>query len=142
MVKKVIKEEKEPLRLYLVYDENRSGGAAHDPNDRWTNHEPTYIDVKFHEFYRQPPTHRFFYDSIMVDEETFNADRAYLAVVRYSTGDTFGSTYGAFYIVGATATRKEATTMLEEALKGSGYKPWEGYFESLEGTEVHGLVVE
>jgi hypothetical protein len=136
-------EEKEPLRLYFIYDEHRSGGESLEPDNRWSSHADINIEVKFHEFYRNPPTHRFFYDSKEVSEEIYNASRAYLAVVRYSTGSTFGNTYGAWHIVGIALTREDAEKMLKEAVEDEGgYKPWVGYFESLTDTEVYGLVIE
>lgn len=141
-MKKKSDEIKEPLRLYFTYDESRRGGEDINPDEEWSDRAPTTIEVKFHEFYRTPPTHRFFYDSVIVDEATFNSDEAYLAVVRYTDGDTFGYTDGSWHIVGATNSVEVAKEMLELALNNKdSYKPWEGYFASLQRTEIERLVV-
>lgn len=72
-------------------------------------------------------------------------NKLFLAVVRYGTGDTFGHTTGAWYIVGVAPTREIAQAMLKEESEPSKqgdylrYKRWEGYFESLEDTEIHEL---
>jgi hypothetical protein len=75
-------------------------------------------------------------------------DKLFLAVVRYGTGDTFGHTNGAWYVAGIAPTYKIAQAILEEETKPSGppekgswqhYKRWEGYFESLQDTEIHEL---
>lgn len=135
-----------PLRVYIEYNEHRSGGEALDPGDRWTSHEDTNIEVSFVRLHRQQPKNRFFYDSIeLPNPKMIEMGRLWLAVVRYGTGDTFGSTNGAWHIVGIAPTYQVAEAMLEEAIKPSkegeysSYKPWEGYFESLEGTEIHEL---
>lgn len=135
-------EVKESLRLYFTYDERSTGGEDINPEEEWSDRTPTTIEVRFREFYRTPPAHRFFYDSVEVDEDTFNSDEAYLAVVRYSTGDTFGHTDGAWHIVGAANSVKKAEEMLQIALNSKdSYKPWEGYFERFERTEIERLIV-
>ena len=138
----MINMETEGLRLYFTCDSHSTGGDLIDENDEWSNRETTYIEVKFHEFYRKPPDHRFFYDSVKVDEKTFNSPYAFLAVIRYSTGDTFGHTEGCHYVVGAASSREEANIMIDHAINDKGtYKPWEGYFESLTAREVYKLDV-
>jgi len=149
MNKKVKKEEVvEPLRIYVEYDTDQYGGEAIDPEDRWTNHTDTVRTVTFHKLYRQQPTHRYFYDSVEIDArhaDMLKMPKLFLAVVRYGTGDTFGHTTGAWYIVGVAPTREIAQAMLKEetvpSVKGEyrTYKRWEGYFESLEDTEIHEL---
>lgn len=134
-------EAKEPVRVYIEYRENRSGGAAHDPDDEWTSYDDIDIEVKFIRLYREPPKNRFFYDSIKLpDERMLKMNKLFLAVVRYGKGDTFGHTNGAWYIVGIAPTWEIAQAMLdEETAPGAKNKPWQGYFESLESTEIHPL---
>lgn len=149
--KKVEQKVEEPLRLYVEYDERRSGGEPEDPEDRWTSHSDVDVEVTFKKLYREPPKHRFFYDSVEVSNpKMLELNTLYLAVVRYGTGDTFGHTNGAWYIVGVAPTYEIAKAMLDEETKPSGppkkgeyqrYKRWEGYFESLEDTEIHDLDV-
>ena len=132
---------KDPLRLYLIYNEHRSGGDRINPDEQWSRRTPRYITVEFKGLFRSQAD-RFFYDSVEVDEETFKSDVAYLAVVRYSDGDTFGQSHGHFHIVGAYSTIKEADEMLKNALESEdSYKPWNGYFASLDDTDVIPLVI-
>ncbi len=137
-----------PLRVYVEYEEDRSGGEPEDPADRWTSHATEYVSVNFISLFKEPPSHKFFYDSIeLPNDKMINLSKLYLAVVRYGTGDTFHHTSGAWYIVGIAPTRSIAEAMLAEEVMPSAqrkgvsrsYKRWEGYFESLEDTEVHEL---
>lgn len=133
------KKPKEPKpRLFILYEEDIEGGEALDDGE-WANHAPTTITVRFLKLHRNQPIDRFFYHSIEIENpDLLKLNRLYLAVVRYSTGDTFGSTSGAWHIVGASPTKDIAQKMLDEALSpdNKGRKPWEGYFEELEGTEI------
>jgi hypothetical protein len=147
-VQEPAKEVKEPKRLYIEYNRSEYGGEAIDPSDRWSNRTVTVITVDFIRLHREQPKNRFFYDSIEVlNEDLIKLDKLYLAVVRYSTGDTFGRTEGEWDIVGVAPTYKIAEVMLEEAIKPAkpgdykNYKPWEGYFERLEDTEIHTMEV-
>lgn len=146
MDKKVIKPVEEPIRVYIEYNESREGGEAINPEERWSSHEDTNITVEFIRLHREMPKNRFYYDSIeLPNKKMLEMDRLFLAVVRYGTGGTFGHTNGAWYIVGIAPTYKIAEAILEEATKPSKpgdyshYKPWEGYFESLQDTEIHEL---
>lgn len=127
--------------LYVEFVENRSGGEPEDPAERWTSYSDTYIDVKFVRFHRENKDNNWF-DSVEVDDESLlRKDKLYLGVVRYSTGDTFSHTIGAWHLVGVKASYEEAGKMLKEALKGNGHKPWQGYFEDFSGTEIYTLEV-
>lgn len=136
-------------KIYVEYESFTYGGDIIDPDDRWSSREDTIVRVDFKKLYRQPPTHRFFYDAVDISNpDMLKLDSLYLAVVRYSTGDTFGHTTGAWYIVGVAPTNAIAQLMLDEATvlskpgDYSSYKPWEGYFERLEHTEIHKLDLE
>lgn len=133
---------KEPKRLYLEYTESETGGDPIDPTDRWTSYTDRYREVTFIKLYREPPAGRFFYDSVeLINDELANLKELHLAVIRYSTGNTFGHTEGCWYIVGVAPTFDIAKMMIKEALEGDGYKPWEGYFESYTDDEIHTLEV-
>lgn len=141
----MIPENKELPRVYIEYKSWSNGGDVLDPSDRWSNRSKRVTEVKFIKLYREPPIARFFYDSVLSDPRMLKMDKLFLAVVRYSTGDTFGHSSGEWYIVGVAPTRKIAKLMLAEETKAAvngdyaNYKRWQGYFESLEGTEIHEL---
>ena len=141
--KKVFEAIVEPPRLYIEYNTSSEGGHALS-DERWSDRSDEHTTVDFIRLHRNPPANRFFYDSIELSHpEMAKMDKLYLAVVRYTTGDTFGTSYGHWHIVDVAPTYEIASAMLEEALKPSvkGYKPWEGYFERFEGTEIHTLEV-
>lgn len=127
-------------RIYIDYQETRSGGEPLS-DEEWSNRADSNIEIEFLGAYRSPPKHKFFYDSFPVDPELHKPGKVYLAVVRYSTGDTFGRTNGAWHLVGLAKNSREAQEMLDAALNGTGWKPWEGYFERFESTEIHSLEV-
>lgn len=144
------KNKKESLpRVYIEYDESRTGGEIIDPNDKWSSREDVDVTVNFVRLYREQPKHRFFYDSVeLPNKDMLKLGKLFLAVVRYGTGDTFSHTNGCWYVVGVAPTYDIAKAMLDEETKPSEpakrghtqrYKRWEGYFESLDGTEIHEL---
>lgn len=128
--------------LYILYREERSGGdiCEGEEDSEWPNHDPTNVVVTFQSLHRTAAgTGRFFYDAIEVIPDVAAQTSLCLAVVRYSTGDTFGRTNGMWSVVGAYPTVTLAETALSQALDpaNSQHKPWEGYFERVEQTEVH-----
>lgn len=145
------KSRREPKRLYLVYDEHRSGGGIREgeEDDPWPSREDEYIEVHFKALYRQPPSDRFFYDSFEVSDEVYNAEKVHMAVVRYGDGDTFGRSNGHWSVEGIFLTLSEAEKTLAELEKDAGKpytigkynKNWHGYFASFEGTQVEIMTV-
>lgn len=133
-------------RLYLAYHENRTGGEICEgqENESWPSHESSHTEVIFERLCRNQPCDRMFYDSFEVDPALIPHSELFLAVVRYSSGDTFGNSEGNWHTAGVFKTRKEAAKHLEHITsdKYTGCKPWEGYFESLEGTTVERLQIE
>lgn len=138
----------QPKKVYIEYDTYVSGGER-ESDEEWSSRSDTIKTVTFKKLHREMPSNRFFYDSIdLPNDNMIKMDHLFLAVVRYSTGDTFGHTTGEHYIVGIAPTYEIAQMMLDEETKPSpkdskgrqlSYKPWEGYFESLEDTEIHEL---
>lgn len=128
--------------LYIVYSESREGGYAINPDENFSDRTPETIDVTFKCLLRRQRPNKMFYHSVEVSDKTYKSGTGYLAVVKYSSGDTFGHSSGHWHVVGCTGTYATAERLLEMALKDpKGYKPWEGYFESLEGTEIHPLPI-
>ena len=137
-------EAKKPSkRLYLVYSENRSGGEVcqGDEDSAWPCHEDIIVDVYFQALYRNPPENIMFYDSYEVTEDIHKAAILHMAVIRHSDGDSFGHSSGLWHVVGFYHTLEQATLGIEKATKGTGYKPWEGYFSGYEDDQVHILNV-
>lgn len=130
-------------RLYLGYKTSSSGGQQ-ESDEPYSCRSPEYITVTFTSLSRESGT--FFGHNIEV------ADEVFIVVVRYRDGDSFGSSHGNWTVWAATATEAEAIKIAgsitdgslvkeEEKAKGRVYFPWTGYFNGLEGVEVHGFRV-
>lgn len=133
--------------LYLTYTEYRTGGEPDDPSDRWTWHEPEYIDWHPTGIYAEREGagmwgHGLHRDEIFGDFE--KGDVGHLVVVRYTTGSTFGSQHGYWGIIGFYKNADDAVAV-EKSIDDDtyeGYTYWKGYFERLEGVEIHTMVVQ
>lgn len=68
----------------------------------------------------------------------------YVVVVRYSTGDSFGTTHGAWHLEGVYQNFDEADAVKNAILsdKSDDWAIWKGYFETLEYCEVVNMLVE
>lgn len=133
--------------LYMTYREYRSGGEALDPDDRWTSYSDEYIDFTPTGIFAGRENAGVFAHGLASDEvkgEFERGDIGYLLIVRYSTGDTFSHTNGYWTIIGFYKDAKEAVEIKDKINDGSyeGYKPWVGYFESLEDVELHTMVLQ
>lgn len=160
------KEKKEAEKtLWVTHEESRSGGGSlHDcDDDRWSSREDEYVDFKVTGVYMTSDG-ALYGDTVRVDFEPKDGQDVHVVVVRYGTGDTFGHTDGCGHIEGVYADDKLATKIGEAIHKGydskdggkhysgksygeyrmlkgtsekDAYYPWEGYFESLQGVEIH-----
>jgi hypothetical protein len=92
-------------QIYLVYRESHSGGEPENPEDRWTSHSPLYT-----EFYPQALylNLQSFQETINVSWEPKLDQKVWIVVVRYQSGNTFGTSHGNWTIVGAYLTSQDA----------------------------------
>lgn len=142
------------MKLYLTYKENVTGGERLT-EEQFSDREPAYTKVTFLGLFREPPKSKTFFPDpsvkeIEVSEDTGKASMVYLVIVRYRDGDTFGTSHGNWEVFRATEIEKEALSiktdiesgaMEKRAEKEGRYLPWTGYFNSLEGVEVHAFRV-
>jgi len=143
MAKKSKKEE--GYEIYLTYEEGRSGGevrAGYEDAD-WPNYENKYIDFSLIGAWRTSAD-KSWVETVTVDFDPVKSDKVYVVVVRYSTGNTFGKTCGDWHIEGAYSNleiaEKIAKTIIDDTYKG--YKPWSGFFESLEDVSVECMTLD
>lgn len=68
---------------------------------------------------------------------------AYVVVVKYTTGNTFGCSHGHLTIPEIHDSRGKAQEIADqiENRKYKGYSPWCGYFEDLESVDVESFIV-
>lgn len=123
-----------------TYDDEHWEG---DPDDHW-GRPNTYTD-----FVGIDITHKdkAYYDEVVADWD----GPAYVVVVRYSTGDTFGSDHGRIKLLAAFPERETAEEFIKVAKNETGnkntqvrmdfefmfrgekyFRDWVGYFESLD----------
>lgn len=141
MAKKKKVQEKQEWSVYLTYEEDRSGGAIceGDEDSQWPSHENEYVEFEPKALFLYPTS---FCETVCLDFDPSTEDTLHIVIVRYSTGSTFGRTLGCWHIEGAYVSYEEAESVAKaiEADKYKGtYKPWEGYFERLEGTDVYSM---
>jgi hypothetical protein len=81
-------------------------------------------------------------ESIRVEPDVLDADEVYAVVVTYGSGDTFGHSTGEKCVPHIVTKLEEAVKIEKSINDGSykGYAPWNGYFESLEDTEIKKLI--
>lgn len=146
MPKKKKKEEPDRWTLYLTYDESRTGGAVCEgqENDPWPSYEDEYTEFTLIRCNKESKNAAWAKESL---ETTFKPEvgsKVWVVVVRYSTGGTFGTTNGAWTILGIYEHLDEAKKVEASVHDNtySGYKCWVGYFESLECVEIESMTVE
>lgn len=135
--------------LWVTYKEHCSGGGIVEGEEdkAYPDREEEYIDWQLlnvnisepNSLYRDPV-------KVKCSKLVRPGDSMYLVVVRYSSGDTFGHSSGHAYAEGVYDTKECANlvaAMIEaESYPSVGYLPWVGFFESLEGVEIHNITVE
>jgi len=130
--------------LNLFYRESRSGGeiCAGQEDDPWPSHEDEVIDFELvacqKDVSEMPGLQR---EQVQIDFDA--CPMIHVVLVRYRTGGTFGSTTGAWHIVGVYDSEGSAESIRKTIEDGTyvGWEPWKGYFEKLESAEVVSLKV-
>jgi hypothetical protein len=142
------KKKESPLPVAIRYEERKSGGAPINPEDSWPDYEDEEIDfwLTSVRLYEPDPAPKWswFQEVVDVDFPVEIGMKVYVVVVRYTTGGTFIRTKGAWNILGVFPDSKKAGDMVTSVYNDtySGYKCWQGYFESLESCEHHEMTVE
>lgn len=146
------------MNLYLTFEENRVGGeiCSGQEDESYPSYEDVFIIWTPLELTTNKPSGR--------DVETITVDNIlnehYLVVVRYSTGNTFGRTNGAWSIeelspsleranqikqyIEATDLKYNNRHIKRKLQSPDEYRPsmiWSGYFEQLESVDIFKMVV-
>ncbi len=137
-------KQKEQL-VYLYYKDDSHGGdiCEGQENDEWPNHEPQYRNFRP---YALSVKEGDWVETIEVDfipekhlEDTVFVVVVVVVVVRFQDGDTFGTSYGNWHVVGAYLD-EDKSVAIEDKIKSKKWKgnaPWESYFACLEDVEIH-----
>ena len=130
--------------LYITEHETRTGGedVAGQEGEAYAEQEPEYVDWYIGLCYLSKPVHEASHNI----ETYFDAvvgQKVWAVVVRYATGDTFGTTYGMAKILGVHDS--VASTEAEKASVMDGSHDdkilWTGYFDSFESCDAYELEV-
>lgn len=162
MAKKI---EEKRNSVYVQYSESSSGGEALS-DERWSERADEIHEYEIVGAFRSSECDGgLYYEEVYVDFNVDEVEEVHVLVVRYSSGDTFGNSSGHGLIEGVYKDADLATKIgqaIEEGYNSdsrrnrrvkdysdyynlkntpiterSNYFRWEGYFESLEGVEVH-----
>lgn len=123
------------MKLYLLYDQTREGGDDTEDNEQITT------------YYRSahllpPPRSRGYHQSVEVSDVVGRCEQVWLALVLYTTGDSFSCSSGNPHVLGVFETADLAAAATEKAEQGGDRSaPWDGYFNSLDSTDVIPLKV-
>lgn len=129
------------MNLYVTVTQTSEGGeiCEGEEDSKWPSYEPKQLHTCFHAAYRSEPSAR--HEEIEVSNAVGNCSSVWLAVVYYTTGNTFSSTEGNPFILGLFPTAALAEEAILKATTSTEYMPWDGYFSSFERSEVLGLAV-
>lgn len=127
----------------------RGGGVVKGQEDlKYPDREPEYIQTTFSMLHTGGECSLNYVGHVNIEnldlfyEDVKDLTPFYLVVVRYTTGDTFGATYGSTCIPAAYLDM-ESAELTRRNIINEKYKnrenirnEWEGHFESLESAEV------
>lgn len=143
-------------RLYISYIETHSGGEAIS-DEAWSSRNDLIIDTTITRVSLSKPDTHYYHTIDLIENEFHPGDAVHLLTVRYSDGDTFGSSYGHLHVEDAYRSFVEAATemkLLEQDNKDrqngnwdknntKKYKSavWKGYFNHLDRVDVESFTV-
>jgi len=78
-------------------------------------------------------------ETLSIEDKLYKLSHLYLVIVRYTDGGTFGCVNGYWKIIDVVQSNKEAEQLKQSVFNNtySKYKPWKGYFASLDDVEIH-----
>lgn len=140
-------------KIYITYEEYRTGGEP-ESNETYSQRSDTHINIRWKNAYIKE-RNSCYSETIEIDFNPEDIGHIYIVVVRYQSGDSFGTSYGNWKIVGAYKNVKDAQEILdkinydEEHKYDEDYKKeyekefreWDGYFERFENAGIEVLHV-
>jgi hypothetical protein len=125
-------------KVYLSYHSSCSGGGIceGEENESFPNQEDEFNEYTILGVYTKPGNWHEEVD-VSFDPAEFIGKQLYIVSVTYTTGDTFGTSYGHVAIKGVFTNQEEAENLCTSINDGTykGYAEWDGYFESLESVK-------
>lgn len=136
---------------FFTYDEHTYWNSEPDYEDpdRFAFQGDAGLDIVLIDCYRSIPKGKS-YESVNSDNCVYDCQDissggiAYVLLVNFTTGGTFGS-HGAWVVAGVFASYEEANLCIKKAegpQPDEGYRPWDGYFESLNSIKIVEMLVQ
>lgn len=124
--------------VFVTYEESRSGGEP-DSDEKWCSYSDVHVDYRITGAFKNKTSSSWYQESFYL--ENLNLVDVYIVLVRYSSGDTFGRSFGNGHIVGVYGTQDEAQLIVDQIEANTytgqnGYVPWKGYFERFEYVDL------
>jgi hypothetical protein len=102
--------------VYVIYEESSSGGESKS-DEEYSSHEDTHCYFNVEGVFIGENQGYIYTETVKVDFDPDKVTDVYVVYGRYTTGDSFGTTYGKGHISGVYDTyekAKKAKTLLEE----------------------------
>lgn len=140
--------------VYYTYKESVTGGHA-ESSEPYSDRSDAYYDWTLLDLSVESPQDTpyngrapvgSFVDGSWVEGDIKAREDAWAIVVRYGSGDTFGTSYG-HGTVACVCTDAVSAGKAREIINGGGligdkgYAEWQGYFERLEGVSSERKIV-
>ena len=137
---------KEKYKVFMTYEETRSGGEKEDPDDRWSSREDEEINFTPVSLFANSKGD-FWVETIEVDfnPQDYIGKKIDVVIVIYSDGDTFGTTLGNWQVTGAYPNEtKDALNIAKsiELNKYDGCSPWNGYLANFSSIGIHTFTLQ
>lgn len=160
-----VMDEPDPFRVYVSWEYTSESGGGICPgqeDDEWPSREDTHREHTVHGVFRDDQSRQWcrYHEREDVPFDPAGVSEVWVVGVTYGSGDTFGSSYGNFTVVGVYDSEDEAESIARDIRadddnsnrygepkkkakeRFTGYKPWTGYFERLEGIEVQKFTLD
>lgn len=131
------------MKIYISYSETQTGGEKLDPNDRWSSRTKTIRDYRLRQACLVRPENDWYVHEFDLKCKEAPED-IYTVVVRYASGDSFGTSTGNGCVEGVYLTKKEAMKVAKDieddtykSKNRTGHCQWNGYFERFESVETY-----
>ena len=132
------------MKLYLHYNESCHGGGISpgQEDEEWPSYEDEHTDWYLTKC-SLVKTNSWREEEVDVKFNTKAGDVIYVVYVRYETGNSFGTSYGRWKILGVHSDLSDAQKELESINDGTHPDKyvWTGYFESLEHCDIQAMVI-
>jgi len=141
--------------VYYTYKDRHISGGDAESSEPYSDRSDAYYEWSLKDLSVERPqdtpynghaTVGSFVDGSWVEGDLKARDEAWAIVVRYSTGDTFGTSHG-HGTVACICTDAQSAAEAVALIQGggdvcpSGHCEWQGYFESLEGVSSERKIV-